>query len=67
MDLLTIILSSSSVGAVGIFILYYLCRRCKQSECTGHLVDTQGNHFDISIGTPHVEVVKAELSKPEIV
>ena len=55
MDLLTIILSSSSIGVVGLFIGYYICRRCRQSECTAHLQDIQGNHLDISMGTPHVE------------
>jgi hypothetical protein len=60
MEYLTVILSSSSVGVVGLFIAYYICRKCRQSECTAHLQDVQGNHFDISLGTPHVNVVKVE-------
>jgi hypothetical protein len=51
-NLITVILSSSSVGVVMLFITYYLCRRCRQSECTAHMQDANGNHFDLSVGTP---------------
>jgi hypothetical protein len=60
MDYLTVILSSSSVGVVGLFILYYIHKKCKQSECNAHVADDKGNHFDISMGTPHVEASKVE-------
>jgi len=58
MELITLILSSSSVGIVIISLAYYIFRRCKTSECNAHIADAQGNHIDISIGTPHVEATK---------
>lgn len=58
MELITLILSSSSVGVVLLSVAYYIFRRCKTSECNTHIVDAQGNHIDISIGTPHVEATK---------
>jgi hypothetical protein len=66
MEFLPVIISSSSVGVVGLFILYYICKKCKQSECTAHVSDEQGNHIDISIGTPHVDK-KQEIKAPDIV
>ena len=64
MELITLILSSSSVGVVLLSVAYYIFRRCKTSECNTHIVDSQGNHIDISIGTPHVEATKeAEVVK----